>query len=55
MKTELREEVSGHSGVSDADSDSDSPTEVNTENSIKCLSLLISHVIFRIIWLFAVL
>ncbi len=29
MKTELREEVSGHSSVSDMESDSDSPTEVN--------------------------
>lgn len=28
MKTELREEVSGHSSVSDMESDSDSPTEV---------------------------
>lgn len=31
VKTELREEVSGHSSVSDVDSDSDSPTGVNTE------------------------
>lgn len=29
MKTELREEVSGHSSVSDVESDSDFPTEVN--------------------------
>ncbi|KAJ4924485.1 hypothetical protein JOQ06_003441 [Pogonophryne albipinna] len=33
MKTELREEVSGHSGVSDADSDSDSPTEHKASSS----------------------
>lgn len=31
MKTELREEVSGHSSVSDVESDSDSPTEVNKD------------------------
>lgn len=30
MKTELRDEVSGHSSASDMESDSDSPTEVNT-------------------------
>lgn len=44
VKTELREEVSGHSSVSDVDSDSDSPTEVNTEqsNSIRCLNTVIS-------------
>ena len=29
VKAELREEVSGHSSVSDMESDSDSPTEVN--------------------------
>lgn len=29
MKTELRDEVSGHSSVSDVESDSDFPTEVN--------------------------
>uniref|UniRef100_A0A8C6KZX6 Lysine demethylase 7A n=1 Tax=Nothobranchius furzeri TaxID=105023 RepID=A0A8C6KZX6_NOTFU len=29
VKTELREDVSGHSSVSDEESDSDSPTEVN--------------------------
>lgn len=32
MKTELREDVSGHSSVSDMESDSDSPTEVNEMN-----------------------
>lgn len=39
MKTELREEVSGHTSVSDVDLDSDFPTEVNTEqsNGMKCL------------------
>ena len=31
MKTELREEVSGDSSVSDVESDSDSPTEVSDE------------------------
>lgn len=30
VKTELREEVSGHSSVSDVESDSDSPTEVRS-------------------------
>lgn len=34
VRSELREEVSGHSSVSDVDSDSDSPTEVSrTEDS----------------------
>lgn len=33
VKTELREEVSGHSSVSDVESDSDSPTEVNITGS----------------------
>lgn len=38
VKTELREEVSGHSGVSDVESDSDSPTEVRTSGS--CVTLI---------------
>lgn len=29
VKNDLREDVSGHSSVSDVESDSDSPTEVN--------------------------
>lgn len=33
VKTELREQVSGHSCVSDMESDSDSPTEVNMARS----------------------
>ncbi|XP_042367625.1 lysine-specific demethylase 7A isoform X2 [Plectropomus leopardus] len=33
VKTELREEVSGHSSVSDVDSDSDSPTERKASSS----------------------
>lgn len=33
MKTELREEVSGHSSVSDMESDSDSPTEVKMRDT----------------------
>lgn len=32
MKTELREDVSGHSSVSDMESDSDSSSEVNEIN-----------------------
>lgn len=33
IKAELRDEVSGHSSVSDVESDSDSPTEVNIDGS----------------------
>ena len=33
IKAELRDEVSGHSSVSDGESDSDSPTEVNIDGS----------------------
>lgn len=40
VKTELREEVSGHSSVSDVDSDSDSPTEVHfIYHTISCHTL----------------
>lgn len=35
VKSELREEVSGNSSVSDVESDSDSPTEVNITISQK--------------------
>lgn len=45
MKTELREDVSEHSSMSDVESDSDSPTEVNITNEYKrgTLNILILH------------
>lgn len=45
MKTELREDVSEHSSMSDVESDSDSPTEVNITNQYKrgTLNILILH------------
>ena len=48
MKAELRDEASGHSSVSDTDSDSDSTTEVPANNkpclfkTIRWLSVLMS-------------
>lgn len=47
VKTELREQVSGHSCVSDVESDSDSPTEVNIWQDQMAHYVIESHSQYR--------